>query len=98
MNRIKYVFSPESEKYDGIRPINIYAMRFIYVLMASFLAFDVWSYIISYDQVWDPEMDLYTISSSNTGIILTVLNIPRTAKREKAPQTLQFMASSGSQT
>ena len=55
MNRIKYVFSPESEKYDGIRPINIYAMRFIYGLMASFLAFDVWSYIIGYDQVWDPD-------------------------------------------
>ncbi|BBN82024.1 hypothetical protein PA25_20090 [Pseudoalteromonas sp. A25] len=53
MNTLRYVFS-QNEKYDGIRPINIYAMRLIYILMATILAFDVWSYIISYEHAWDP--------------------------------------------
>ncbi|MCC2615507.1 hypothetical protein LJ739_04540 [Aestuariibacter halophilus] len=53
MKTLHYVFS-QNDKYDGIRPINIYAMRVIYALMATALAFDVWSYIATYDQVWDP--------------------------------------------
>jgi hypothetical protein len=51
---LKRIFSPDNERYDGIRPINIYAMRFIYLLMATLLAKDVWSYIIAYDQAWNP--------------------------------------------
>ncbi|MBD1582002.1 hypothetical protein [Pseudoalteromonas sp. S16_S37] len=52
MNTLNYLLS-RHEKYDGIRPINIYAMQLIYTLMATLLAFDVWSYIISYEQVWN---------------------------------------------
>ncbi len=54
MNLAKRIFTPDIDKYDGIRPINIYAMRFIYMLMASLLAIDVWSYIFTYDQAWEP--------------------------------------------
>lgn len=48
------LFTPDYQHYDGIRPINIYAMRAIYVLMATVLAFDVWSYILTSDQPWEP--------------------------------------------
>ena len=51
---IKKIFEPNQEKYDGIRPINIYGMRFIYVLMSTLLAFQVWSHIFTYDQQWEP--------------------------------------------
>ena len=54
MNLVKRIFTPDKNKYDGIRPINIYAMRFIYLLMASLLAIDVWSYIFTYNQAWEP--------------------------------------------
>lgn len=54
MNKIKRIFTADNEHYDGIRPINIYAMRVIYILMATFLALDVWTHIITYDQSWNP--------------------------------------------
>ncbi|MDQ8186242.1 hypothetical protein [Pelagicoccus sp. SDUM812002] len=54
MSILKRTFTPDYEKFDGIRPINIYAMRFIYILMASLLAKDVWTYIFSHAQAWDP--------------------------------------------
>jgi len=43
------LFEPNHDRFDGIRPINIYGMRFIYILMATFLAMDVWTYIITYN-------------------------------------------------
>jgi hypothetical protein len=54
MNLVKRIFTPDKNKYGGIRPINIYAMRFIYLLMASLLAIDVWTYIFTYNQAWEP--------------------------------------------
>lgn len=53
MNTIKRLFTPNTIKYDGIRPINIYFMRAIYGLMFFLLGFDVWSYILKYDGVWE---------------------------------------------
>ena len=43
----------KSAKFDGIRPINIYFMRLIYVLMFCVLGKDVWGYILSYSGVWE---------------------------------------------
>lgn len=42
----------KSEKYDGIRLIHIYLMRFVYVLMFFVLGLDVWGYIISHSGPW----------------------------------------------
>ena len=82
MNPIKRIFKSDHEHYDGIRPINIYAMRFIYILMATFLALDVWTHIITYDQSWDPSdaMD-WSVWAAFTvfafvGIFRTVQMIP----------------------
>ena len=43
----------KSEKYDGIRPFNIYFMRMIYALMFFVLGWDVWSYIFTYSGAWE---------------------------------------------
>ncbi|MDG2342741.1 MAG: hypothetical protein P8L24_06765 [Cytophagales bacterium] len=51
---MKKLFEQDHDRFDGIRPINIYGMRFIYILMATLLAMDVWTHIITYDQKWDP--------------------------------------------
>tara|TARA_B110000444_G_C18469603_1_gene424068 strand:+ start:98 stop:550 length:453 start_codon:yes stop_codon:yes gene_type:complete len=54
MSDLKRIFRPEYNQYDGIRPINIYAMRLIFLLMAVFLGYDVWGYIIAYQGMWFP--------------------------------------------
>ena len=82
MNLVKRIFTPDKNKYDGIRPINIYAMRFIYLLMASLLAIDVWSYIFTYNQAWEPgeAMNWSVLAAFTTfaliGISKTVAMIP----------------------
>jgi hypothetical protein len=82
MNKIKRIFTPDNEHYDGIRPINIYAMRFIYILMATFLATDVWTHIITYDQSWNPSDAMnWSVWAAFTvfaivGILQTVKMIP----------------------
>ena len=48
---LRGVFS-KSEKYDGIRPFNIYFMRLIYALMFFVLGIDVWGYIFSHPGPW----------------------------------------------
>lgn len=42
----------KSAKFEGIRPINIYFMRLIYILMFFVLGKDVWGYILSYSGSW----------------------------------------------
>ena len=39
----------------GVRRINIYVMRVMYFLTATFLAYDAWSYIASFEGMWNPE-------------------------------------------
>ncbi|MDM7859436.1 hypothetical protein QTP81_02310 [Alteromonas sp. ASW11-36] len=45
------LFIPQ-EKYDGIRPFNIYFMRAIYLLMFFVLGKDVWSHILTHEGPW----------------------------------------------
>lgn len=51
---IKYIFTPNYAKYDGVRPINIYLLRMFYFLMAAFVATDAWKGIINHEGAWDP--------------------------------------------
>ena len=82
MDKVMRIFQPDHEKYDGIRPINIYAMRAIYLLMATLLALDVWTHIFTYDQRWDPSdaMDWSVWAAFSVfaliGIFRTVQMIP----------------------
>lgn len=53
MSFIRYVFTPDHRKYEGVRPMNIYTLRVFYFLMAAFVATDAWSAIISHEGPWD---------------------------------------------
>lgn len=49
---ISNIFARDHERYEGVRRINIYLLRTLYFLMATFLAFDVWSYVCTHKGFW----------------------------------------------
>lgn len=46
--------SPDRERWDGVRPVNIALLRLFYFLMAAFVATDAWRGILAHDGPWDP--------------------------------------------
>lgn len=44
----------KSDRYDGVRPINIYLLRLLYVLMFFVLGQQVWAHILTHRGAWDP--------------------------------------------
>lgn len=53
MFSIKTLFKPGYERYEGVRPINIYLLRLIYFLMLVFVGSDSWRAIITHQGPWD---------------------------------------------
>jgi hypothetical protein len=51
---IKALFIDNEHRFDGIPPLNIYAMRLIYVLMFLVLGKDCVSHILSHAGAWEP--------------------------------------------
>lgn len=49
----KSIFQPDHARYDGIRKINIYLMRLLYILMLLFLGKDSWTYIFTHEGAWE---------------------------------------------
>src|ERR1700723_3589856 len=52
-------FSPKAifqraDKYEGVRPINIYLLRLLYILMFFVLGKDTWTHILTHQGPWDP--------------------------------------------
>jgi hypothetical protein len=51
--KIKSIFQPD-ERYEGVRRINIYLLRLLYVLMFFVLGREVWTHILTHQGPWDP--------------------------------------------
>jgi hypothetical protein len=47
------MFRPDFARYEGVRPINVYALRLFYFLMVVFVATDAWRAIITHEGPWD---------------------------------------------
>jgi hypothetical protein len=52
-------FNPEcivrrSPRYEGVRPLNIYLLRLLYVLMFFVLGHDTWTHILTHKGPWEP--------------------------------------------
>jgi hypothetical protein len=43
-----------NEKYEGVRPIHVYLLRLVYLLMFFVLGKDVWGHILRHQGQWDP--------------------------------------------
>jgi len=53
MSFIKYIFTPNYVKYEGVRPINIYLLRVLYFLMFAGVGLQTRSTIINHQGPWD---------------------------------------------
>ena len=53
MFRIKAILKPDYERYEGVRPINIYLLRLLFLLVVVFVASDAWSAILKHEGQWD---------------------------------------------
>lgn len=47
------LFRGNPGRYAGVPPINVYIMRATFLLMATLLAKDVWTYIFTHSGSWD---------------------------------------------
>jgi hypothetical protein len=54
MSFMAKILAPDYGHYDGVRPINIYALRLIYFLMLVFVGTDSWMGLIRHQGPWDP--------------------------------------------
>ena len=43
--RIPAVFKPDYERYDGVRPFNVYLLRLLFLLVFLFVGYDSWTQI-----------------------------------------------------
>lgn len=50
---IARIFRPDHEKYEGVRPFQIYGLRTFYFLMAAFVGTDAWMRLITFTGEWD---------------------------------------------
>lgn len=52
---LKALFGRDYKDWNGVPKINIYCLRFLYLLMFVFLGKDSWTYILTNSQVWEPQ-------------------------------------------
>jgi hypothetical protein len=50
---IKRILAPDHERWEGVRPINVYALRVFYFLMAAFVAPWAWKTLFTHAGPWD---------------------------------------------
>jgi hypothetical protein len=48
------LFRPDPGRYEGVRPINVYLLRLLFLLVFLFVGYDSWTYILKHEGPWDP--------------------------------------------
>lgn len=51
--RLPALFRPDHERYEGVRPFNIYLLRVLFVLVFVFVGYDSWTSILNHKGPWD---------------------------------------------
>jgi hypothetical protein len=51
---VPYVFRSDAARYEGVRPVHIYLLRTLYLLMFLFVGYDSWSYLLKHEGPWNP--------------------------------------------
>lgn len=50
----RYLFTSNPQRYEGVRPINIWGLRVFYFLMLVFVATNAWHGLLTHQGPWDP--------------------------------------------
>lgn len=50
---VKNIFLAD-QRYEGVRPINIYLLRLLYILMFFVLGKETWTHILTHRGPWEP--------------------------------------------
>ena len=74
-------FSPivifqRADRYEGVRPINIYLLRLLYVLMFFVLGKETWTHILTHQGAWDPTSAVSRANRANSRVRRTVPKHP----------------------
>ena len=48
------VFRSDAERYEGVRPIHMYSLRTLFLLIFLFVGYDSWSVLLKHEGAWDP--------------------------------------------
>jgi hypothetical protein len=43
------------DRYEGVRPISIYLLRLVFILMFFVLGKDTWTHILTHKGTWEPD-------------------------------------------
>jgi hypothetical protein len=54
MNPLKAIFQPAAQ-YEGVRPLNIYLLRLVFILMFFVLGKVTWTNILTHRGSWEPD-------------------------------------------
>jgi hypothetical protein len=54
MGSMTGIFTPDFQRYDAVRPLNIYLLRLLFVLVVLFVGSDSWSGLLKHQGRWDP--------------------------------------------
>lgn len=53
MSFLASMFTPDHERYEGVRPINVWLLRLFYFLIAALVGTDAWRGILTHQGAWD---------------------------------------------
>ncbi|HYC90787.1 MAG TPA: hypothetical protein VEO54_16335 [Thermoanaerobaculia bacterium] len=76
---VPQVFRSNTERYEGVRPVHIYALRTLFLLIFLFVGYDSWSYILKHEGAWDP-MKAVAWSMFAAYSLLSILGVFRPLK------------------
>jgi hypothetical protein len=52
--KLRAIFKPDYERYEGVRPFNIYFLRLLFLVVFVFLGKDSWTSLLGSRGGWDP--------------------------------------------
>jgi hypothetical protein len=52
--RVPAALRPDHERYEGVRPVNVWLLRILFLLMFVFVGSDSWTGLLRHQGAWDP--------------------------------------------
>lgn len=76
---IPSVFRSDAGRYEGVRPVNIYLLQTVFLLIFLFVGYDSWSALFTHEGAWNP-MRAAALSMFAAYSLLSILGVFRPLK------------------